>query len=413
MSKYWNNYNNKIPSASSPAADTLGSEPGALSGGSHQERDVIASLQIVGAAVDKARAAESRREADAAYLVSLARGRAPPGPSPTTQNLADALVALNLPVPRFVDEDLREALLALGTVNERLKRFGAGPRETSDRENGWAAPAPTGPVQGRPGTGNAGTAPAPKAPHAKAPKDPHVKAPKGSRAKRRRLKARNNAQQQARTDAQQRPEQTEQARTDAQQRAEQAELGATTPNAPVGPTGSPATNTRGNQVSTPAAHIKAPAAGGETSNITPAPSEAVHADESAGPRGCRGCNKPLHVPFGLQRRNERRGWVPHAWCRPCKINNDAHYARENTARATPTASNPEFLTASPAAPATPDGEAPPANAAHDGETSPANAAAPGDELQAISPATPVTSAVTSPEMNWLQAAKGSLRQAEH
>ena len=392
------------PSASPPAADPPGSGPGALSGGSRQERDVIASLQIVGAALDKARAAESRREAEAAYLASLPTGR----DLPDRQYLADALVALGLPVPRHIDKDLKEALLALATINERLERFGAGPREKSDRENGSAAPAPTGPVQGRPGSGNAGTAPAPKGPHAKAPKGPHAKAPRGPRAKRRRRKARNNAQQQA----------------------EQTELGATTPgDAPAGPEEPPTRNTRNDRgeapaaseqapaagsashettranahADAPAANIQAPAAGSETSNTTPAPSEADRADESAGPRACRGCSEQLRVPVGLRQRNIRKGWVPHKWCRSCKLANDAHYARENTAQATPVASNPEFRTASPAAPAT-----------SDGETSPANAVAPAtSELRAASPATPVTSGVKPPEMNWLQAAKGSLRQAEH
>ena len=172
--------------------------------------------------------------------------------------------------------------------------------------------------------------------------------------------------------------------------------------APVGPTESPTTNTRGDHGGAPAANIQAAAAGSETSNTTPAPSEADRADESAGPRACRGCSEQLRVPVGLRQRNIRKGWDQHSWCRPCKLANDAHYARENAARATPVASNPEFLTASPAAPAT-----------SDGETSPANAADPGDEFRAVPPATPVTSAVTPPEMNWLQAAKGSLRQAEH
>ena len=132
-----------------------------------------------------------------------------------------------------------------------------------------------------------------------------------------------------------------------------------------------------------------------------------------GPRGttavtCRGCSEQLRVPVGLRQRNIRKGWVQHRWCRPCKLANDAYYARENAAQATPVTSNPEFRTVSPAAPAT-----------SDGETSPANAVAPrdelrtGDELRAASPATPVASGVKPLEMNWLQAAKGSLRQAEH
>ena len=116
----------------------------------------------------------------------------------------------------------------------------------------------------------------------------------------------------------------------------------------------------------------------------------------------------LLVPAGLCQRNIRKGWVQHRWCRPCKLANDAYYARENAAQATPVTSNPEFRTVSPAAPAT-----------SDGETSPANAVAPsdelqtGDELRAASPATPVASGVKPLEMNWLQAAKGSLHQAEH
>ena len=87
-----------------------------------------------------ARAAENRRASEAAYLASLPTGR----DLPDRQFLADALVALGLPVPRHIDKDLKEvprhidkdlkeALLALATINERLKRFGAGPRETSDR----------------------------------------------------------------------------------------------------------------------------------------------------------------------------------------------------------------------------------------------------------------------------------------
>ena len=100
--------------------------------------------------------------------------------------------------------------------------------------------------------------------------------------------------------------------------------------------------------------------------------------------------------------NIRKGWDQHRWFCPCKLANDAYYARENTAQATTVASNPEFRTAFPAAPAT-----------SDGDTSPANAVAPGDELRAVYPAAPVTSGVKPLLMNWLQAVKGSLRQAGH
>ena len=65
------------------------------------------------------------------------------------------------------------------------------------------------------------------------------------------------------------------------------------------------------------------------------------------------------------------------------------------------ASDPELQTASPAALVT-----------SDSETSPATTVAPDDgELRAASPAAQVTSDVKPPEMNWLQAAKGSHRQA--
>ena len=64
------------------------------------------------------------------------------------------------------------------------------------------------------------------------------------------------------------------------------------------------------------------------------------------------------------------------------------------------ASDPEFRTASPAALVT-----------SDSETSPATTVALDGELRAASPAAQVTSDVKPPEMNWLQAAKGSRRQA--